>query len=159
MGAVERLIALTKAHRKMMSEHGYPQPNKWLSLVYAFQEAGELADAAITRKAAGQKRNSDREMDAVMELGDLIEMLCTAYIGEDDLDDLGEEEYDKREAWAQAFYYVSVALMSYNNVSIRNAIHYVQIVAKLIGTTPEEALAAAHEKTIRKHAQSKGDVP
>ena len=152
------LCDATAMHRACMAEFGYPQPGRWPSIMYAFQELGEFIDAYVTRPMTDQKRNNEKDLDPVMELGDTLAMLCTSLLSPDDIDDLNEEAEARREVIGQALYYMGVACLSYNENAIHQAIARVAKLSDLVNVTPRQALEKSNKKIRDKHAVQKGDV-
>lgn len=155
---LDELIEMERERRATMALHSYPQPDRFTSTVYAAEELGEFFDAHVTRPMTDQVRNNDKKLDAAVELGDTISMVCTALLGEDDAGEIDDEVLERRIMLSRAMATIAQALVSGTDYSLRQALHGVADLSALLDIKPQDALAASHQKFYRKYGIDPGEI-
>lgn len=144
--------------------HARPMPVTGHNIAFALSEmAGEVIDA-IMRGYPEYVRNNGKAVNLELEVGDAFSQIASALITLDTeqiIENLDATQYlaakvSERLARAQIMWQVGNQFMT--EAFLRDTTAWLLALCQHLGVDPEQALRRSHEKTLRKHGGTDGDV-
>ena len=163
LGILDNMIAAERTVRAQ-TVHVRPMPVTSHNIAFALSEmAGEVIDA-IMRGYPEYVRNNGKAVDLELEVGDAFSQIASALITLDTeqiIEKLDATQYlaakvSERLARAQIMWQVGNQFLT--EAFLRDTTAWLLALCQHLGVDPEQALRRSHEKTLRKHGGTDGDV-